>query len=189
MKKFRLHILSLYGDILDGAVSVTDIMAAITRHQLSYFCFTHIEKIVKEFGGDDIELAGWIRDYKSELAGFKTTTKIVDYIDEVGQEVIDASQSLCPKLTVRLEPHVMREKTLDYVDQLWGSIADHFLLPSLPALLDSIHGGCVEVTWLVPTLSALQIKANIQDSTEFLNELEVIKVIIDDKTLYEVSVQ
>ena len=200
LKKFRLYILASnnIGDILDGAMSVTDIMGALSYHQFWDFSrFTRIEGIAKKFVGDDKELAGWIRDYKSELAGFTATTKIVDYIKvySAEQEIADSSQSLrenmarydhqyCHKLTVKLESHVMREKTLDYVDELWRSIAEYFLLPSLPALLDSIHGGCVEVTWLVPTLSALQIKANIQDSTEFLKELKVIKVIVDDKTSF-----
>ena len=203
LKKFRLYILTSFntGDILDGTESVADIMEALSCRQLwDYSCFTHIEGLVKDFGGEDKELARWIRDYKSELAGFKATTKIVDYIKvySAEQEIADSSQSLrenmarydhqyCHKLTVKLESHVMREKTLDYVDELWRSIAEYFLLPSLPALLNSIHGGCVEVTWLVPTLSALQIKANIQDSTEFLKELEVIKVIVDDKTLHDVD--
>ena len=203
LKKFRLYILTSFntGDILDGKESVADIMEALSCRKLwDYSCFTRIEGLVKDFGGEDKELAGWIRDYKSELAGFKATTKIVDYIKvySAEQEIADSSQSLrenmarydhqyCHKLTGKLKSHVMREKTLDYVDELWRSIADHFLLPSLPALLDSIHEGCVEVTWLVPTLSALQIKANIQDSTEFLNELEVIKVIVDDKTLYSID--
>ena len=43
----------------------------------------------------------------------------------------------------------------------------------------------MEVTWLVPTLSALQIQANIQDSTQFLEKLEVIRVIMEGEILYD----
>ena len=201
LKKFRLYILTSFntGDILDGAVSVADIMEALSCRQLwDYSHFTRIEGIAKKFVGDDDEVARWISDYKAQLAGFTATTKIADYIKlhSAEREIADSSQSLrenmarydhqyCHKLTLKLESHV-KEKTLDYIDQLWRSIAEYFLLPSLPALLDSIHGGSVEVTWLVPILSALQIKANIQDSIDFLKELKVIKVIFDDKTLYEV---
>ena len=200
MKDFRLYILNLFppGDIIPDTVSVADIFEAVSRHQLwDYSHCTPIEEIVKEFVGDDLELRGWIDDYKSELAGFKATTKIVDYIkvcnDE--EEIADSDQSLrediarydrryCRKLTVKLKSRVT-EKSLDYIDQFWRSIADHFLLPSLSALLDSIQEGCVEVTWLVPTLSALQIQANIQDSTQFLEKLEVIRVIMDGEILYD----
>ena len=200
MEDFRLYILNLFppGDIIPDTVSVADIFEAVSCHQLwDYLNYTPIEEIAKEFGGDDIELRGWIDDYKSELAGFKATTKIVDYIklcsDE--QEIADSDQSLrkdiarydsryCRKLTVKLKSRVT-EKSLDYIDQFWRSIADHFLLPSLSVLLDSIQEGCVEVTWLVPTLSALQIQANIQDSTQFLAKLEVIRVIMEGEILYD----
>ena len=200
MEDFRLYILNLFppGDIIVDTVNVADIFEAVSRHQLwDYSYCTPIEEIAKEFGGDDLELRGWIDDYKSELAGFKATTKIVDYIklcsDE--KEIADSDQSLrediarydrryCRKLTVKLKSRVT-EKSLDYIDQFWRSIADHFLLPSLSALLDSIQEGCVEVTWLVPTLSALQIQANIQDSTQFLEKLEVIRVIMEGEILYD----
>ena len=200
MEDFRLYILNLFppGDIIVDTVSVADIFAAVSRHQLwDYLNYAPIEEIAKEFGGNDLELRGWIDDYKSELAGFKATTKIVDYIklcsDE--KEIADSDQSLrediarydrryCRQLTVKLKSRVT-EKSLDYIDQFWRSIADHFLLPSLSALLDSIQEGCVEVTWLVPTLSALQIQANIQDSTQFLAKLEVIRVIMEGEILYD----
>ena len=202
MKKFRLYIVTLFRrcnrqSIIAGNHSVTDIFEAISRYSFwNFSSCTRIEKIAKQFGGDDLELKGWIDEYKSELAGFKATTKIVKYIERCNdKEIVHSHQSLqndmarynndyCHKLTVKLKSHVT-EKSLDYIDQFWMSFADHFLLPSLSALLDSIQKGCVEVTWLVPTLSALQIQANIQDSTQFLEKLEVIRVIMEGEILYE----
>lgn len=199
IKRFRLYIVIVFKGITIAAdaVSVTDIMEAVSYHPLwDYSCCTHIEKIAKKFVGDD-ELDKLIRNYKSELAGFKATIKIVDYIKDCSekQKIADSRQSLdkqrydehyyC-KLTVKLKSHVM-EKSLDYIDELWTSIADHFLLPSLSGLLDSIHEGCVEVTWLVSASSAHQIQARIQNSAEFLEKLEVIRVIMDDQILYDVD--
>jgi hypothetical protein len=200
IQDFRLYVLNLFppGDIIADSVTVTDIFEAISRHSLwDYSYCTPIEEIINEFGGDDIELKGWINNYKSELAGFKATTRIADYIKVCSEEeeIADSKQSLrnnmaryderyCRKLTVKLKSRVT-EKSLDYIDQFWQSIADHFFLPSLPVLLDSIHEGCVEVTWLVPTLWALQIQANIQDSAVFLEEREVIRVIMDGGIVYD----
>ena len=111
------------------------------------------------------------------------------------EEMADSEQSLrqdmarydkcsCRKITFKLKARVT-EKSLNYIDTFWQSIADYFLLPSLPALLDSIHSGCVEVTWLVSTPSALQIQANIQDSAPFLQEHGVMRVVMDDEILYD----
>ena len=112
------------------------------------------------------------------------------------EEMADSEQSLrqdmarydkcsCRKITFKLKARVT-EKSLNYIDTFWQSIADYFLLPSLPALLDSIHSGCVEVTWLVSTPSALQIQGNIQDSVLFLQKHGVMRVVMDDEfVLYE----
>ena len=71
-------------------------LSLVTSSGITHYYCTPIEEIAKEFGGDDLELRGWIDDYKSELAGFKATTKIVDYIkvcnDE--EEIADSDQSL-----------------------------------------------------------------------------------------------
>ena len=199
MKRFRLHIITAFGDVITGTDgSVGDIIGALSRHKLwNYSCCNPIEEIAIEFGGDDTELKGWISDYKSELAGFKATIKIVDYIKvcNAEDEIADSSQSLqmditrynkryCKALRIKLNSQVT-DKSLGYIDQLWMSIADYFLLPSLSSLLERIKTGCVEVTWLVPTLSALQIQANIQDSKEFLDKLGVINVFMNDRNLYE----
>ena len=199
MRRFRCYIIQMFGDIIniDDASSMYDIMAAVSRHQLwDYSCYTPIANIAEEFGGDDGELREWISSYKSELSGFKATTKIVDYIKVCNeeQEFADSTQSIKEDmtrfnyrtLTIKLKSRVL-EKSLDYIDQLWMSIADHFLLPSLTALLDRIQEGCVEVTWLVPLQIALQIKDGIQNSAEFLKQLGMVKVVVDNTILYGVK--
>ena len=200
MKDFRLYVVNLFppGDIITDVVSVADIFEIVSRHQLwDYTHYTPIEEVAGEFGGDDPELRGWISDYKAELAGFKAMTKIMDYIKvcDDDEDIADSEQTIrqnmarydkryCRKLTIKLKARVT-EKSLCYIDEFWRSIADHFFLPCLSVLLDTIQEGCVEVTWCVPTLSALHIQANIQDSTEFLQQSGVVRVIMDDEILYD----
>ena len=200
MRDFRLYVVNLFppGDVIMDAVGVADIFEIISRHRLwDYTHCTPIEEIVGEFGGDDLELRGWIGDYKAELAGFKATTKIVDFIKACSdeEEIADSDQSIrhdmarydkryCRKLTIKLRAKVT-EKSLSYIDEFWRSIADHFFLPCLSVLLDNIQKGCIEVTWCVPTLLALQIQANVQDSTQFLQQLAIIRVVMDGEILYD----
>ena len=199
MEEFRLYIITLFppGDIFSDTKSVAKIFEAISRHKLwDYMSHNPIEEISEKFGGDDPQLKEWIRKYKSELAGFKATTKIVDYIKKCNsndEEIADSDEHLqmarydkryCRSLTIKLKSRVT-EKSLDYIDQLWRSIAEYFYLPSLSVLLDTIKEGCVEVTWLVPTLSALQIQTNIQDSEEFLQAHHVTRVMLDWELLYD----
>ena len=153
--EFRLYTQILFGTSVltdTSLVSIKGILDAISHNCLwNYLDYHSIEEIAKEFAGDDIELRGWISDYKSELTGFRATIKIVDYINAHNYtESADASMSLWEdksrydysKLSIKLMSRVT-EKSLDYIDQLWISFAEEFVLPSLASLLDSITGAQV----------------------------------------------
>ena len=198
MGELRLYITTLFppGDFVAYAKSVAEVCEAISHHQLwDFHSFTPVEEIVKKFGGNDPQLTGWIHDYKSEVAGFKAVTKIANYIEACREEedIADSEQSIMQniahdkryhrKLSIKLKARIT-EESLNYIDQFWRSIADYFFLPSLPVLLDTIKEGCVEVTWLVPTVPALQIEANMEDSEDFWRNLEVTRVEMDGAILY-----
>ena len=198
-RRFCSYVRNLFppGNIIVDSCTISEIFGILNREGLWDYssCCIYLEGIVNEFGSGNAEMKEWIGNYKSELAGFKATTKIVDYIKmcDKESEIADSEQSLrqnmarydkcyCRSITFKLKAHV-KEKSLDYIDQFWRSIAEYFLLPSLPALLDSIHSGCVEVTWVLSTPSALQIQENIQakiqESTPFLQEHGVMRVMMD----------
>ena len=198
MADFRLYVITLFSrDIVSNANSVAEIIEAISRHRLwDYLSYSPIEEISRKFGGDDPELSMWISEYKSELAGFKAITKIADYI-KVSNEDEDSmaepkdrlkiaryNKQYYRRLSFKLKTPVT-ENSLDYIDKLWSSIAEHFFLPSLSVLLDTIKKGCVEVTWLVPTSSALKIQTNIHNSKEFLQANHMTRVMLDWDLLYD----
>ena len=79
----------------------------------------------------------------------------------------------------------MTEKSLEYVDKLWLSLAEYFLLPSLSALLDNIQRGCVEVSWLIPPHLGFQIVDNLQRNSSFLQSEEIVKVLLDGECVYD----
>ena len=198
IKEFRMYIINLFppGDIFTNAFSIANIFEAISQHQLwNYTHYAPIVEISKKFGGDDTELTKWIRDYELELTRFNTTSKITDYISKNEEETAEEEESLqqglarydkryCKKLMVKLKERIIKDSCLDYIDQLWRSIAKYYFLPSPSALLDSIHKGC-KVTWYVPTPSALQIQASIPDSAEFLQQQEIMQVLLDNEILYD----
>ncbi len=206
MNDFSEFILTFFGGdvgqkLVSGpSQSVGDIFKSITKHKLwDYMNYYYIEEILEEFGGDDRELTEWVRDYKTDLGGFKAVTKIADFMDcfkAGGGSIVDtgsADKSLnvarydptyYSTLSVKLETCV-KEKGLFYVDDLWKSITDHFLLPPLPVLLDSICEGCVEVTWVTPSALTMQIQWNMDGASEFLDKNEILRVAIDNQVIYD----
>ncbi len=202
MERFRTFVAILFppGDFISDTATIIEIFNALTHKQLwDHSSYSAFESIYKEFGEEDAELKIWMNNYKAELAGFKATTKIIDYIKECNteDEIADSEQSIrqykgkydkryCRRLTMKLKSKIT-EKSLEYVDEFWRSVADHFFLPSLPIRLDSIHEGCTEISWLISTQSASQIESALH-SVAFFRQFQVTKVSLDDITLYEVHI-
>ena len=201
MHGFRLYVSTLFppGDFVFKNDTIMEIFSAITHNRLwDHFYYSPVEQICKEFGWEDLEVRGWINRYKAELAGFKATTKIIDYIKECNDEdeIADSEQSIhlykarydkkyCRKLTVKLKVPVT-EKSLDYIDEFWRSIADLFLLPSLPVLLEKIREGSTEVTWFISAIAASQIESAIlnADSVRLFQRFEVMQIILNSRIVY-----
>ena len=192
IREFRRYIRLLFppGHFVSRAQSVTEACEAVTQNKLwDFLSFTPLEEIVSKFGERDPNLTRWIDNYKSELAGFLSVTKISDYIKAADQKCSNKQDIACydqeyfHTLSSKLKARV-NEQSLTYIDKLWRSITTHFFLPSLPVLLDSVKEGCVEVTWLVPTALAVQIEANIQDTIKFWEKMEVTHLVLDGKVLY-----
>lgn len=200
MKEFRLYVMTRFppGTFVSKQETITDIFTAISDHCLwDYNSYTSVENICKEYGGDDEELLGKINNYKSDLAGFQATTKIVEYIrncsinetadseQSIGQDKARYNKMYCKKLSIKLEIPVP-EKCLNYIDELWRSISDLFLLPSLPVLLESIREGCTEVTWYISTQAASQFESVVlkEDSIELYWKYHVLTIALEGRILY-----
>ena len=193
MEGFRLYIKTLFppGDFISKTDSITEIFSAITHNLLwDYFFYNPVEEICKKFGGKDSDLRKWISSYKSDLAGFKATTKIIDYIRECkdGSDIADSKCSISQykarydpryyrKLTTKLDVPITR-KSLLYIDQFWKSISELFRLPSLPVLLESIHEGCTEITFMISAQIASEIESTI-DLQALFKQFEVVQVLLE----------
>ena len=196
LEAFRLYIVAVFppGKCIPQSTNIITIFEAVTQNELwSYWNYTPVEKIVMRFAPCDNEMKGWLDNYMKELSGYKATTKIADVIELYSiDEEADPGKPLSVKydsaylrrLTVKLKTRVT-EKTLLYVDDLWLSLAEYFLLPSLSVLLDSIKKGCVEVSWLIPPHLVFQIVGNLQENSTFLQSKDIVRVLLDGESVYD----
>ncbi len=128
IERFHTFVANLFppGDFISDTATIIEIFNALTRKRLwDHSSYSAFESIYKKFGGEDPELKKWIGSYKAELAGFKATTKIIDYINECNSEdeVADSEQSIsqykgkydkkyCQRLTMKLKSQIT-EKSLE----------------------------------------------------------------------------
>ncbi len=206
---FRLYLTSRFGcgDFISSISSVSEVIDAVTRKPLwDYYNYHALEGIIKYFGKDDSEMIGWMEKYKTRLTAFKATTKIADYIDikdddeliygadipfKDHQKLYDRKfyHELSFKLSQKRKNNIIRvdERCLSYIDELWKSVSDQFLLPPLPIILEKIRNGCIEVTWIVPVTIALTInlKATSHRSIEFYRQKNIVQITMNDRTVFD----
>lgn len=81
MENFHVFVNTLFLEDFSTMSNIRDIFVAISnKKHWHYLNYSPIEEIYKRFGEKDPELKGDITSYKSDLAGFKATVKIVDMI-------------------------------------------------------------------------------------------------------------
>ena len=196
LEVFRCFMVNLFppGRCIPQSSKVIEIFEAVTKNELwSYWHYTPVEKIAAEYAPNDDEVKGWLDSYKKQLSGYKATTKIADVIELYSiDELADPSRRLTvtydpaylQRLSLKLKTRVT-EKSLEYIDDLWISLAEYFLLPSLSVLLERIRSGCIEVSWLIPPHYAFQIIGNLQENSSFLQSKGIVKVLLDGDCVYD----
>ncbi len=165
---FRLYLTSHLGrgDFISSISSASEMIEAVTRRRYwDYYNYYALEEIIKCFGKDGSEMIGWMKEYKTRLTAFKATTKIADYIKNcTDEELMDDAdkafegyqklydRNFYRKLSLKLRDSnnsniKVDENCLSYIDKLWTSASNHFVLPALPILLEKIvHGQTADVT-------------------------------------------
>jgi hypothetical protein len=163
----------------------------------NYDHYDPLEEITKQFLVDNADVKKSVSDYKSQLTGFYTTTRIADFIklSDFEESEQDPQQPLPTdsftlkdyrklKLKLKIDRKVSAV-TLLYVDELWRSLAEEFDLPSLTAVIHSIIEGSLVVTWLVLPHIAEKIIANSSKATKFFSRLGIVELVIDKRIIYD----
>lgn len=75
---------------------------------------------------------------------------------------------------------------MQYINELWESLAFHFVLPSHTVILDStsIHDDNILVTWLVPTSDTLELVKNTHADADFFQKHSIVWATVNDDCLY-----
>ena len=201
MGEFSLFVTARFppGDCIPHTNDLGEMFKAITRNGLwDFWNYSPLEEIVERFGKGDPQLLLWINGYKSDVVGFKACTKIVTYLSDVEFDSFDDSDAEQPapvkpakrdrrffrELSLKLKLNVAN-RSLSFIDDLWSSVSECFLLPPLSPLLDRVHKGCITVVWLIPTGLVPRLLKEIHKAGEFFQQHHVASVTLDDEGVYD----
>jgi len=205
VKEFYLFVVGLFppGDCIPDSVGFYKTFRAISKNGLwDYINYFSLKCIVKEFAGNDTQMSEWVKQYEEALSGYMLNTRISDHISVVAASDIDPDRRLkCNpakydaryyrRLSVKVDAKV-NEKPMQYINELWESLAFHFVLPSHTVILDSIRDDSIcddsiLVTWLVPTNDTLAIVKNTHTDAEFFQEHSILWAKVNDDYLYDLK--
>ena len=173
--------------VLGTAQSVSEILQSLMIHRLlNYKNFDVLRSIINHYASDDVEMKVKLDEYEQELAGYVLVTKMKDYLNaEIQQsEQSESDPKLLDELSLKVKANVT-EKTLTYVNELWKSLVRQIKLPVTALIFHKIAEGCVEITWFLPCHLTEFTTRQLQESTDYFQEENILRVTIADRCVYE----
>ena len=199
VRSFLVHY-SSRDDWIRNPSSLDELFTALLVAKLwSYDHYDLLEEITTRLLPNDVNAKKLIVEYKGQLTGFYTTTKIADFIklSDFEDSEQDPQQPLPTDSFTLKDYHKLKLKlkldrkvsavTLSYVDELWRSLAEEFDLPCLTAVIHSIIEGSLMVTWLILPHVAEKIIASSSTAKaiNFFRFHGILSVEIDNDTVYD----
>ena len=188
------------------APDLTKLFNIVTEAKLwRYDHFSPLRELTEKFLPENNPARKLVSEYKNQLSGFYTTTKIIDFIDvsELDDPEDDsdsdsedgAKQSLSPKeykklyrelkVTLKLDRKIkLSDMTMSYVDTLWKALIEEFNLPPLTAIIKKIVGGSLIISWLVPPQVSSVIAASYSKALGFYLQHNIARIELDGSILY-----
>ena len=179
------------------APDLTKLFNIVTEAKLwRYDHFSPLRELAEKFLPENNPARKLVSEYKNQLSGFYTTTKIIDFIDlselEDDSDSNGAKQSLSLKelyrelkVTLKLDRKIkLSDMTMSYVDTLWKALIEEFDLPPLTAIIKKIVGGSLIITWLIPPQVSSVIAAFHSKALWFYLQQNIAQVELDGSILY-----
>ena len=173
--------------VLDTTQNVSDVFVALTnRGMLSYENCHILHSVVDTYASDDQELKEEMRKYEEELTGYALVTGMKEHVDAVSpqDEESEANTGLFTLLSLKVGEN-LTEHTLQYVKEMWDSLAHLLKLPHSALLFKKVAEGCIEMVWTVPSHLTDFIIRRAQESTECFREQRVLRVTVANRCIYE----
>ena len=189
------------------APNLTKLFNIVTEAKLwRYDHYSPLKELAEKFLPIDNPARKLMGEYKNQLSGFYTTTRIIDFIDlskldnsedDSDDDLEDSTQrSLSPKeykklyrelrVTLKLDRKIkLSEVTMSYVDTLWKALVEEFNLPPLTAIIKKIVPGSLIIIWLVPPQVSTVIAASYSKAVRFYKQHNITEVELDDCILYD----
>ena len=192
--------------VLESAVSLEEIFRTLSKYRVwDYLNYYLLQSINEEFASDDDELNGMMKQYQRDLTGHVLTQKIQTYLDanKYPAATSDSESSadenitslppkqkhqLYKKLSAEVEVKIT-DHSVEYVYDLWQSLANQFALPRPAMILHSIAEGCICITWLIPVNLVTHVTRMAQETANMFAKQHILRVMLEERCIYPMETE
>ena len=192
--------------VLESAESLNEIFRALSKYKVwDYLNYYLLQSINEEFASDDDELNVMMKQYQRDLTGHILTQKIQTYLDankhpmatsdsesSADEKITSIPPKQKHKLYKKLSAEVkvnITDHSVEYVYDLWHSLADQFRLPRPAMILHSIAEGCICVTWLIPANLVTHVTQMAQKTSDMFAKQQILKVMLEKHCIYPMETE
>ena len=188
--------------VLESATSLDGIFRALSKHGLwDYLNYFLLQSIIEEFASDDDELNGMMEEYQKDLTGHILTLQIQTYLDASHYECSGEGENMADEIASSSPPHQLFQKlsvkvdanvtdhSLNYVNDLWRSLANQILLPKPAMILHNIAEGCVGIMWLIPANLVEHVSKMAQETSTKFAEQNILNVMLEEQCIYPMNTE
>ena len=186
--------------VLESAKSINEIFRALGKYKLwDYLNYYLLQSIIEHFVSDDDELTRMMKQYQQDLTGYTLTLQIPTYLDSTqyecpivtmsddensADELVPAlKHNLFKELSVKIDANV-NEHSVDYITNLWQSLANQFALPHVAMILHKVAEGCIGITWLIPANLVEYVTRMAQKTSNMFAEKHILRVMLEEQCIY-----
>ena len=195
--------------VVESAKSLEEIFRALSKYGLwDYLNYHLLQSIIEEFASDDCELKCMMEQYQKDLTGHALTMEIQMYLEathyefpvittsdneNVAEEVVPPlpPQQKCnffKKLSIKSKANVT-DHSLNYVYNLWHSLANQFFLPRPAMILNNIAKGCIDITWLIPSNLVKHVTRKARETANMFAKQYVLRVMLEEQCIYSMEIE
>ena len=186
-----------FAECLPNCSDLMKIFKAMTCNDLwNHINYFPLESLIEEFG-KDTDLITQVEQFKTDRSSFLIATKIKDYIP-LAKSRLAESDELMEVASIKQDPKYLwklgikldesfADESLEYLEQLWRSLAKTLLLPPVPLVLHTILRQSILVVWLIPAKLGPKAVEIAHQSAEFFRSYPIQSVQIGDELVYEIG--
>jgi len=177
-------------ELLRTSATISEMFETLTvEGAWDFLNYYPLECIIEKFGNDSTRKM--MEQYKRDLTGYTLMTAIKDHLDAIGMRhptcrIPMSQEYLFFRLSCKVKAKITNH-SLQYVRDVWVSLAERFSLPMLTLLLHKIAKGCLEITWRVPSELAAYVVQKAIESEDYFFKQQFLQLSVNDVHIYTES--